>query len=96
MLGVEDYIELGRCVGARTLVNMGRWRLLAGLEVIVLLVLVQQHFLVAADEVVGQNSKYFMSMSFPNQVHGVVATRKVGDQLDKVCFLSTWSQPAHL
>lgn len=67
---------------------MGQLRLLARLVVIVILGSVlqqQQQQLVAADKGVGRNLKYFKSMSFPNQVHGLVGTTNVGNPLDKVC-----------
>lgn len=68
------------------LAKMGQLKLLVGLVVFVLLGSVQHEQVVAADEGVGRNLKYFKSMSFPNQVRGVVGTREVGDLLDKVCY----------
>ena len=72
-------------MGALSLVKMGQLRLLARLVVIVILGSVLQQQLVAADKGVGRNLKYFKSMSFPNQVHGLVGTTNVGNPLDKVC-----------
>jgi len=65
---------------------MVRWGLLVEVVVVLLQVSMrQQQLLVSADDGVGRNLKYFKSMSFPNQVGGVVVTNKAGDPAaDKV------------